>query len=167
MLIHVKLLQALQAPPSMALPRQGHWSGLPFPSPGDPPDPGIEPGSSALQADSPLTEPPGKPTCRQKLSQMIMRDNLSVVGGWGVGDFPGDSVQETRAPSLDWEEFLPGELHGQRGLAGHSPQGHRESDTPEGTKHALSVRSKVSATQGQSLACSPRPVVLRPQADPH
>ena len=150
----------------MALPRQGHWSGLPFPSPWDPPNPGIEPGSSALQADSLLTVPPGKPTFRQKLSQMIMTDNLSVVGGRGVGDFPGDSVEETRAPSLDWEEFLPGELHGQRGLAGHSPQGHRESGTPEGTEHALSVRSKVSATQGQSPACPPHPVVLRPPADP-
>ena len=36
-----------------------HWSGLPFPSPGDLPDPGIEPGSSTLQADSLLSEPPG------------------------------------------------------------------------------------------------------------
>ena len=39
----------------MGFSRQEHWSGLPFPSPGDPPDPGIEPGSlvaPALQADS-------------------------------------------------------------------------------------------------------------------
>ena len=36
----------------MESPRQEYWSGLPFPSPGDLPDPGIEPGSSALQADS-------------------------------------------------------------------------------------------------------------------
>ena len=40
--------------------RQEYWSGLPFPSPGDLPDPEIEPMSSALQADSLLTEPPGK-----------------------------------------------------------------------------------------------------------
>ena len=40
--------------------RQEYWSGLPFPSPGDLPDPGIEPGSPALQADSLLSEPPGK-----------------------------------------------------------------------------------------------------------
>ena len=38
--------------------RQEYWSGLPFPSPGDLPDPGIKPGSSSLQADSLLTEPP-------------------------------------------------------------------------------------------------------------
>ena len=38
-----------------------HWSGLPFPSPGDLPNPGIEPRSPALQADSLPYEPPGKP----------------------------------------------------------------------------------------------------------
>ena len=41
--------------------RQEYWSGLPFPSPGDPPNPGIKPGSPALQADALLSEPPGKP----------------------------------------------------------------------------------------------------------
>ena len=51
---------AYQAPPSMGFSRQQYWSGLPFPSPGDLPDPGIEPGSPALQADSLLSEPPGK-----------------------------------------------------------------------------------------------------------
>ena len=40
---------AQQAPPPMKLSRQECWSGLPFPSPGDLPDPGKEPGSSALQ----------------------------------------------------------------------------------------------------------------------
>ena len=44
----------------MEFSRQEYWNGLPFPSPGDLPDPGIEPGSSALQADSLLSEPPGK-----------------------------------------------------------------------------------------------------------
>ena len=43
---------ACQAPLSMRFPRQEYWSGLPFPSPGDLPDPGIEPSSHALQADS-------------------------------------------------------------------------------------------------------------------
>ena len=43
---------AHQAPLSMGFTRQEDWSGLPFPSPGDLPDPGIEPGSPALQADS-------------------------------------------------------------------------------------------------------------------
>ena len=47
-------------PLSLGFPRQEYWSGLPFPSPGDLPDPGIEPGSLALQADSLPFEPPGK-----------------------------------------------------------------------------------------------------------
>ena len=47
---------ARQAPLFVGFSRQEYWSGLPFPSPGDLPDPGIEPGSPALQADSLLTE---------------------------------------------------------------------------------------------------------------
>ena len=50
-----------QAPLSMGFSRQEYWSGLPFPFPGDLPDPGIEPGSPALQADALTSEPPGKP----------------------------------------------------------------------------------------------------------
>ena len=52
---------ANQAPLSMGFSRQGYWNGLPIPSPEDLPDPGIEPGSPALQADSLLTELQGKP----------------------------------------------------------------------------------------------------------
>ena len=52
---------AHQAPPSMGFSRQEHWSGLPFPSPGDLPDPGIEPRSPALQADAFTSELPRKP----------------------------------------------------------------------------------------------------------
>ena len=52
---------ARQAPPSMGFSRQEYWSGLPFPSPGDLPDPGIEPRSPTLQADALTSAPPGKP----------------------------------------------------------------------------------------------------------
>ena len=52
---------AYQAPPSMGFSRQECWSGLPFPSPGNLPNPGIEPRSPALQADALPSEPPGKP----------------------------------------------------------------------------------------------------------
>ena len=45
----------------MGFSRQAYWSGLPFPSPGDLPDPGIEPKSPALQADALPSELPGKP----------------------------------------------------------------------------------------------------------
>ena len=56
-LSHVRLFAtpktvAYQAPPSMGFSRQEYWSGLPFPSPGDLPDPGIEPGSPTLEADT-------------------------------------------------------------------------------------------------------------------
>ena len=51
---------AHQAPPSMGFSRQESWSGLPFPSPGDLPNPGIEPRSPALQAYALTSKPPGK-----------------------------------------------------------------------------------------------------------
>ena len=49
-----------QVPLSMGFPRQEYWSGLPFPSPGDPPNSGIEPASPALAGRFFTTEPPGK-----------------------------------------------------------------------------------------------------------
>ena len=54
---------AHQAPPSMGFSRQEYWSGLPFPSPGNLPDPGIEPRSPALQADALTSEPQESPSC--------------------------------------------------------------------------------------------------------
>ena len=63
---------AHQAPLSMGFFRQEYWSGLPFPSPGDLANSGIEPGSPTLQVDSLSSEPPGKPykkedPCRRKM----------------------------------------------------------------------------------------------------
>ena len=58
---------ACKSPLFMGFSRQGHWSGLPFPSPGDLPDPGIEPKPPALQADSLPSEPQGKPAYVIKL----------------------------------------------------------------------------------------------------
>ena len=52
---------AYKGPPSMEFSRQEYWSGLPFPSPGDLPNPGIEPRSPALQAVALPSEQPGKP----------------------------------------------------------------------------------------------------------
>ena len=66
---------AYQAPPTMGFSRQEYWSGLPFPSPGDLPDPGIEPGSPALQADSLPSEPPGKPI---KASEKVLPTISSI-----------------------------------------------------------------------------------------
>ena len=52
---------AFQAPLSMEFSRQEYWSGLPFPPPEYLPNPGIKSESCALQVDSLLSEPPGKP----------------------------------------------------------------------------------------------------------
>ena len=54
---------AHQAPLSMGFPRQGYYSGLPFPSPEDLPSPGIKPASPALADGFFVIETPGKPTC--------------------------------------------------------------------------------------------------------
>ena len=64
-LSHVRLFAtpwtvAYQASLSMGFSRQEYWSGLPFPSPGDLPNPGIEPGSPALEADALTSEPPNE-----------------------------------------------------------------------------------------------------------
>ena len=76
LLSHVRLFLtswsvAYQAPPSMGFSRQECGSGLPFPSPGDLPDPGIEPESSASQADSLPSEPAGKPKTKVYYSEKI------------------------------------------------------------------------------------------------
>ena len=70
--VHAKLLSRVQlfvtpwtvthqAPLSKGFSRQEYWSGLPCPSPGDLPNPGVKPVSLALQVDSSPPEPPGKP----------------------------------------------------------------------------------------------------------
>ena len=80
-LSRVRLFAALwtvahQAPPSMGFSRQEYGSGLPFPSPEDLPDPGIEPRSPALEADALTSEPPGKPD----LSKVkFVREALSLL----------------------------------------------------------------------------------------
>ena len=68
---------AHQAPLSMGFSRQEYWSGSPFPSPGDCPDPGIEPGSHALQADA---------------------SPLSHQGRWGCQGLPVALPRKSRTP---------------------------------------------------------------------
>ena len=72
---------AYQAPPSMGFSRQEYWSGLPFPSPGDLPNPGIKPRSPALQADALPSEPPGKSSWtmakKKKFILYILNCNLN------------------------------------------------------------------------------------------
>ena len=71
---------ACQAPLSMGLSKQEYWSGLPFPPPGNLPHPGIKPRSPALQADSLLSEPPGKPQKEYGIRRMV--GSLQSIWSW-------------------------------------------------------------------------------------
>ena len=98
---------ACQAPLSMEFFRQEYWSGLPFPSLGDLPDPGLEPGSPTLQVASLPSEPPGKPRgtvegCSftrqsQKAFLILIRltkgwKKLGEAVGWLSGNCKGPEV---------------------------------------------------------------------------
>ena len=78
---------AQQAPLFMEFFRQEYWRGWPFPFPGDLPNPGIEPRSPALQADSLPSEPPGKPevykTCKERQVWLIewKKQSIETVPG--------------------------------------------------------------------------------------
>ena len=63
---------AHQAPLSMGFSRQENWSGLPLPSPGDLPNPGTEPRSPALQADTLSSEPPGNLVGRKVFKLQVL-----------------------------------------------------------------------------------------------
>ena len=67
LVLTISLLSVLvaQSCPTLRPPGQGYWSGLPFPSPGDLPNPGIEARSPRLQVDSLPVEPPGKPLIKE------------------------------------------------------------------------------------------------------
>ena len=71
---------AYQAPLSIGPPRQEYWSGLLLPSPGDLPNPGIEPRFPTLQADSLSSEPPGKPRWNHTAyNLLILLFSLSIM----------------------------------------------------------------------------------------
>ena len=127
---------AYQAPLSMGFSRQECWSGLPFPSPGDLPDPG-----SNL----------GLPQCRQTLYH-LSHQKVSLPNSFGSTNTKASLVaetakrlpamRETRVPSwvgkIPWRRkwqptpvFLPRESREWRNLVGYSPCGRKESDTTE------------------------------------
>ena len=64
---------ACQAPRSMGFSRQEYWRGLPFPTPGNLPDPGVEPASLAMAGWFFTIEPPGKPEERMLLLLLLSR----------------------------------------------------------------------------------------------
>ena len=114
LLSHVRLVVTpwtvvYQASPSTGFSRQEYWSGLPFPSPGDLPDPGIEPGSPALEADALTSEPPGKPQefdiwlsvylCNKVVFCLVTKSYLTLCDPWSMAprllfpwDFPDKNV---------------------------------------------------------------------------
>ena len=113
-LSHVRLFAtpwtvAYQAPPSMGFSRQEYWSGLPFPSPGDLPDPGIEARSPALEADALTSELPGNPNLQQKPPAMIKGSEFELPRSKSQTQYPVvgcdtlDQLLKTFKPnSLPW-----------------------------------------------------------------
>ena len=80
----------------MGFSRQEYWSGLPFPPPGDLPDPGTEPVSPALQADSLPTEPPAAAAAKSFQSCPTLCDPID-------GSPPGSAVPGIlQARTLEW-----------------------------------------------------------------
>ena len=77
-------LVAQQAPPFMGFSRQEYWSGLPFSSPGDLPDPRIKPRSPTLQADALTSEPPGKTFLLLVLIRLIYDGCCGSGSGKGI-----------------------------------------------------------------------------------
>ena len=84
------LTVALQFSLSMRFPRQEYWNGLPFPSPGDFPDPWINPASPVLQADSLSSETAGKPK--------QAKNHLQSFGSTTVRRDVQRSYKETKSP---------------------------------------------------------------------
>ena len=93
---------AYQAPQAMKFFGQEYWSGLPFPSPGDLPDPGIEPRYPALQADTLLSETPGKPmrSARSTFIEMT-RHHVSPIILWNTTNNLARSANLSLMYSLD------------------------------------------------------------------
>ena len=73
---------AHQAPLSMGFSRQEYWSGLPCPSPGDLPDPGINPSSPALAGGFFTAEPPGNPIYFSATSMILKSSKLQACSSW-------------------------------------------------------------------------------------
>ena len=118
-----------QASLFMGFPRQEYWSGLPFPSPGDLPEPGIEPGSPVFQADSLSAEPPGKLVTRYILTLISISINRSMHTSQGFAPWVRKIPWRSK-----WQltpVFLPGKFHGQRSLEGYSLWGCKQLDIAE------------------------------------
>ena len=142
---------AHQAPLSLEFSRQEYWSGLPFPSPADLPNPGIKPWSPALQADSLPSEPLGKPilspalnvritSCREPAycifcAYCILSAALSTASSFRIWNsstvilsLPGASVRNS-AHDKGHEEG--GSAYAKAGSSLRSPPGNSRASTPK------------------------------------
>ena len=172
MLSHVPLFAipwtiACQAPLSIGFSRQEYWNGLPCPPPGDFPNPGIKPRSSALQADYLSSEPLGKPKNTGVGSLSLLQENFPTqesnqgllhctrnqtrLPKWLSGKESSCQCTSCRRHGFNpwvgkiplrrkWQPtlvFLPGKSYAQRSLVGYSPWGCKELDMTE----LLSVHS--------------------------
>ena len=98
--------------------RQEYWSGLPYPPPGDLPNPGIEPRPPTLQANSLLSEPPGKPykgVCKSKRKRGKSFQNQSCVAV-GEGCSLQPNTHQPHSPSARSGLLSQRAFRGQRGL---------------------------------------------------
>ena len=94
---------------SMGFSRQEYWSGLPFTSPGDLHDPGIEPGSPIFQADALTSEPPGKAQeCSNYRTIALISQARVFLVAQMVKCLP--AIWETQVQSLGWEDLLEKEM---------------------------------------------------------
>ena len=111
---------AYLAPPSLGFSKQEYWSGLPFPSPGDLPNSGIEPRSPAFQADALPSEPPGKPKeyikviyCHPDYLTYILSTSCEMLGWMKLkleSRLPGEisiTFDMQMTPPL-WKKDFPG-----------------------------------------------------------
>ena len=96
----------------MEFSRQVYWSRVPFPTPGDFP-PAFEPGSLALQADSLLSEPSGKPSAFRAV--LMVENPTANAGDIKDGFDPWVGKIPWRRAMQPTPVFLPGESHGQKG----------------------------------------------------
>ena len=116
-----------RAPLSMGLSKQEHWSGLPFPSPGDLPDRGIKPTSF---------------TC------LVLAGRFFTTGAtWEAFIYTLLHVKSWRREWQSTPVLFPGESHRRRSLAGYSPWGRKESDMTERLTHTHTHTRRINNSQ--------------------
>ena len=145
-----------QGPPSMEFSRQEYWSGVPFPSPGDLSDPGIEPRSPALQADALPSEAPGKPSKGSQPWILIGRIGAEAPIHWlpdgeswltgkdlDAGKDWGQEKGSTENKMVGWHYWLTG--HEFEQILGDSEgQGSLACCSPRRIRHNLATEQQQS-----------------------